>query len=309
MRVSLVIPTFQRPIDLARCLNSIAAQDRPVDEIVVVVRADDNASHGVLDEFEDKLPITRQNPPFAGIVSAAQTGLSAATGDICIVVDDDAELSSVDFVSRYESGFRRDEIVAIGGHNSIPGRINKKTSVPGQLHWWGALSGNFYEDTPRGQFKVQHLQGCNMAFKQPLPRVEMNLRGDGSFYELDLCLQSSRRGDIIFDSEIDVIHHLADRGSEASRSWTNVDAVSDACFNIAFVLSKHTDGQLRRIATQVFLLLVGQRKTWGFLRLIIATTSRELTPKQSEALLRASLTSKLEGWRFGRKVRACHQDP
>jgi GT2 family glycosyltransferase len=49
MKITVLVPTFRRPDDLTRCLAALERQHRAPDEVVVVVRPDDHASHACLD--------------------------------------------------------------------------------------------------------------------------------------------------------------------------------------------------------------------------------------------------------------------
>ena len=46
--VAVLVPTWRRPEDLARCLHTLRVQERKPDRVLVVRRADDEATSRVL---------------------------------------------------------------------------------------------------------------------------------------------------------------------------------------------------------------------------------------------------------------------
>ncbi|WP_455777492.1 glycosyltransferase family 2 protein, partial [Burkholderia stabilis] len=44
MKISVLVPTYRRPADLARCLLALQRQHRLPDEVIVVARPEDDAT-------------------------------------------------------------------------------------------------------------------------------------------------------------------------------------------------------------------------------------------------------------------------
>jgi GT2 family glycosyltransferase len=85
--VSVIVCTRDRPQELSRCLDSLLAQSRPPEEIVVV---DDGSSGPVTRRVATERPrvtFRRQQP--SGLASARNTGIRAARHDILAFTDDD----------------------------------------------------------------------------------------------------------------------------------------------------------------------------------------------------------------------------
>jgi glycosyltransferase involved in cell wall biosynthesis len=89
--VSVIIPTYSRPLRLAEALASVAAQEYPAVEIVVV--NDDGISvEDVIARFRDQhpVPVTLVNlPRNSGIAVSRNAGASRATGAYLALLDDD----------------------------------------------------------------------------------------------------------------------------------------------------------------------------------------------------------------------------
>lgn len=90
MEVSAIIPTFNRRELVVRAIESILAQTRPVDEIVVV---DDGSTDGtgsaLAGMFGDRLRYVWQ--PNAGVSAARNHGMSLARGRYFALLDSDDE--------------------------------------------------------------------------------------------------------------------------------------------------------------------------------------------------------------------------
>lgn len=85
--VSVIIPAFNRRQMLGRAVDSVQAQTRPADEIIVV---DDGSSDGTVDFLRQHYPnvqcLQQQN---RGVSAARNAGIAAARGDWIALLDSD----------------------------------------------------------------------------------------------------------------------------------------------------------------------------------------------------------------------------
>ncbi len=88
MRVTVCVPTYRRPKDLARCLAALGAQAHTPDETLITVRPDDEPSAAVARSFPG---VTVVRVERGGVVAAMNAALDVATGDVFALTDDDAE--------------------------------------------------------------------------------------------------------------------------------------------------------------------------------------------------------------------------
>ncbi|MDO6459089.1 glycosyltransferase [Granulosicoccaceae sp. 1_MG-2023] len=86
MKVSVILPTHNRAHTLARALDSVLAQTRPADEIIVVDDGSDDDTAAVLAAY-DGIQLIRQ--PNRGVSAARNTGIRAAAGDWIALLDSD----------------------------------------------------------------------------------------------------------------------------------------------------------------------------------------------------------------------------
>lgn len=90
MKVSALIPTYNRLPYVFRAIDSILAQTRPVDEIIVV---DDGSTDGTFEavpsRYGSRVKVLRQSN--RGVSAARRLGIEAARGDLIAFLDSDDE--------------------------------------------------------------------------------------------------------------------------------------------------------------------------------------------------------------------------
>ena len=59
MKIAIVIPTYRRPKDLQRCLTALETQTQQADEVLVVVRNNDEETQAFLVDYRTSLPLRR----------------------------------------------------------------------------------------------------------------------------------------------------------------------------------------------------------------------------------------------------------
>jgi len=115
VRVSIVIPTCNRPDDLRRCLRAVEQQraSRPVEVVVIDNRPGPSSpTRAVAAEFDGIVCIDEPRP---GLSYARNAGFATATGEIMIAIDDDVTVPA-GWLERLVAPFARPEVMAVTGH-------------------------------------------------------------------------------------------------------------------------------------------------------------------------------------------------
>ena len=113
---SLIVPTYERPEQLGRCLNSLARLDYPKEKFEVIVVDDGSKSPPgeIIKSFSDKLDIKLISQVNAGPAGARNTGAKNANGRYIAFTDDDCEPVPT-WLKEYEDAFEKYPENLLGG--------------------------------------------------------------------------------------------------------------------------------------------------------------------------------------------------
>jgi glycosyltransferase involved in cell wall biosynthesis len=307
MKITVIVPTYRRPNDLARCLEALRQQTRPADEVLVVVRDTDAETWSFLEGVNPALlQMYAVKVMFPGVVAAMNIGLDAASGDIIAFTDDDAA-PYTDWLERIEAHFLADKhLGGVGGRDWIylNGQLQDSSVHPGasnivgRLHWTGKTIGNHHIGTGNPR-EVDILKGVNMTYRWVAIanlRFDERMRGSGAqvHFEIAFSLSLKQAGwKIIYDPMIAVNHYLAQRFDEDQRNQFNDLAVSNAVHNETLALLGYLS-PARRTVFLVWSILVGTRTALGLAQLLRFLPSEGALAGQKWL---ASMRGRWQGWR------------
>lgn len=320
MTTSVLIPSFQRCALLERCLRALAGQTVPPDEVIVVWQGDDTATRDHAEALGRALalPLHLVHITEPGIVPAENAALDQATGEVILLIDDDA-VAPIDWVARHLAHYADATVGAVGGpavnRDAQGNRFPVRAVEPiGTITWFGRFIGNMYDQPDdwraRPARDVMHLVGYNMSLRRSaFDRFEPALKRYWQLFEADACLQVRARGyRVRFDPAI-VVDHGAGVGSASAyapdRTGDLAVRVANAAYNLGFVLGKHSPAALRWVR---WLYLMGVGTTWmpGPLLLPLSMV-RYGHPLRELAVARMAWANKRVGWRAGRRARCEHE--
>ncbi|MFT4085942.1 MAG: glycosyltransferase family 2 protein [Gordonia sp. (in: high G+C Gram-positive bacteria)] len=92
MAISLVIPCFNEEGMISACLDSVVAQTRQFDEVIVVDNNSRDRTVQIASSYSDRLPIRLLRESRQGVAFASQAGYDAAAGDVIARIDADTRL-------------------------------------------------------------------------------------------------------------------------------------------------------------------------------------------------------------------------
>lgn len=277
LSISLIVPTYRRPNDLLRCLTAMEKSLRQPDELLIVCRPDDFLSRDALTDFlsnSTKLLIKLVDVHESGVVAALNAGLEVSTGDIVCLTDDDAA-PHPDWLKRIEDFYRQDaSIVGVGGRDLVhtrAGIINNPKVHVGILSVFGRLIGNHHIGVGEAR-AVDVLKGVNMSFNGDLLRAikfDHRLKGTGAQVHNELAVALAIRGKgrkLIYDPAILVDHYPAERFDEDMRGPQSILALSNATYNLFFILLGESTG-LNRLLIWHWYQLIGTSTAPGLLQI------------------------------------------
>jgi glycosyltransferase involved in cell wall biosynthesis len=302
MKISVIVPTYRRPKDLARCLTALSQQTRLADEVLVVVRDTDAETWIFLETLNiDLLAMHSIKVVAPGVVEAMNAGLEAASGEIVAFTDDDAAPHN-DWIERIEAHFlSNDRLGGVGGrdwvHCGSELQDLGESSVVGQVQWFGRVIGNHHIGVGKSR-EVDVLKGVNMSFRRSAIEnlcFDRRMRGAGAQVHFELAFTLSlRRGGwkMIYDPKVAVNHYPAQRFDEDQRNLFNQVALMNEVHNETLALLEYLT-PTRRIAFIAWAIIIGTGKKPGFLQCFrLLPTYGVLTGQQ----WLASMQGLWQGW-------------
>lgn len=311
---SVLIASLRRPQKLTTCLQSLAAQTTKPDEVIVAWQGDDTETLRIGSSMRERMPFSLRfaHCQSAGIVPAENAALEASSGEIILLIDDDA-IAPPRWIARHLVHYEDPKVGAVGGPYenfdadgvAFPKRENEPL---GKLAWYGKAVGNMYDHVTswekRTPAEVDHLVGNNMSVRRAaFQRMEPGLRPYWQAFEMELCLQVKGRGyKVLFDFQNKVRHYPTSGAYSPGRSGDLQIKIYNGAYNHAFVLGKHSPWYLRPIRL-AYLLLVGSVGAPGIVALVPAA-SRFGHPERELKILFKTWKSNVSGWRAGSRRRA-----
>lgn len=216
-RISVVLPTLDRPEALYNLLRHLEHQTMKPFEIVVVDQS------GIPDArvaaYAATNPLVRYHRiPVKGLPNARNVGVGLARGEAVLFLDDDS-IPDLDLVRCHAENYADREVAGVGGQ--VRGGYDATRGAIGTFRESdGKVVRNFGAST---RCAVDHLPGGNMSFRRDVFAAAggFDLRYGGSAIgeETDFCLRARRAGfRFVFDPRASLEHlHLPTGGCRAPR--------------------------------------------------------------------------------------------
>ncbi len=298
MKLTVLIPTWRRPQELAGCIDGLGRQSRKPDEVLVVARGEDTQTWSLLESRRsDALALCPVRVDSPGQVRSLNVGLARAEGEVVAIVDDDA-VPRRDWLARIERHFAEQPMVGgVGGRDWVHhGELlhDGSTSTVGKIRWYGRVIGNHHLGVGDAR-QVDLLKGVNMAFRRDAVRgirIAEALRGGGAqvHSDMDLCLAVKSAGwRLVYDPAIAVDHYPARRFDEDQRENRPLAALQNEVYNETYVLARRLS--LRSaVLPLLYGLVVGRRQAPG----LVVALERLARGERSGAALLACTRGRIE---------------
>ena len=245
--LAVVIASYRRAADLARCLDGLAALAEPLAAVVVAAPTDAAATARTTEQaasrFGTSLPARVVTVARPGTVAARNAGIDAVGADLVGFIDDDTVVAS-DWAGRVRDHFLADPALgALGGRDRChdgTGFDDREASPVGRVQWFGRLVGNHHLGHG-GAREAEWLKGANMIFRRralAAIRFSDDLRGRGAQPAEDIALSLAVTGSgwrTLYDPAVTLDHYAARRDEVrhyvGSRELADPDGYYDFCFN------------------------------------------------------------------------------
>lgn len=284
-RISVVIPTKNRPLEIIKCIDSILKQTVPVDEIIVVDSSENRNLQPLLRKnfscFTSKIKYIYSD---VSNNAARNMGVQQSTGEIVFFFDDDVVLE-MNYVREVMKIFEHDKEGKVAG--VMGDIINLKRNI---RDWRATLRRLFFLDYfGNGKFrlsglptwvhgerqvkKTEFLSGCMMAFRKHVFmefKFDENLGKMGGYCyldDVDLSYRVSRKHELVYTPFAKLKHTGPTKISSAKKR--------QYVFNHFYLFKKNVPKNLTNILAffvSIFGLLIStgifERDVYGFLALL-----------------------------------------
>jgi len=301
LSVAVLIPTFRRPEELARCLAALAAQRRKPDRVLLVTRAEDEPTQRVAAGGHDGLAVERVLVATPGQVAALNAGLAAIREDVVAITDDDS-VPRPDWLARIAAHFAADPTLGgLGGRDRVHhGERVLEGEMPtvGRLLWYGRFVG-FHHLGAGAPREVDLLKGVNMSYRREAIaglRFDTRLLGRGAQHHNDwaMSLAVKRRGwRVLYDPGIVVDHIEAERQADDPRFAEEPRVAAEHAHNQTYIAVRYFPRR-RALVHVLYVYLVGTTVAPGLgmtLRNLIARRQSPATSVREMALALRSRTA------------------
>ncbi len=278
LKISVIIPTYDRTEALKDCLEGIIQQVCLPNEIIIIGRTNDAKTKAIarkLSKLDQKIKFGWVKN--GGQVGAINLGLKMASSEIIAITDDDA-VPHNNWLSMIKSAFENDpNLGGYGGRDLVyeNGKLAHREirCIVGNINWFGRTIGNHHCGSGAAR-EVDFFKGVNMSFrKKALPVSGFDKRLQGEFAQtnndLNICLKIKKRGwKLIYDPNLLVDHFPGKRAGINTRNSDNPSEIFNDSFNLSLSLFEYLP-IVKKIIYLLYIFLVGTTHDPGLIGLFL----------------------------------------
>jgi hypothetical protein len=210
---SVIISTWNRLSFLKRLLDALSHLEDDDFELVIVNGPSSDGTDEFLESWSDRTKLA--SCPSANLSASRNLGVSVASGEILVFIDDDALPASSDWLLAYRRFFANSKnatCAVVGGTviNAIDGRREFFHGATSEYAEQSPQDGNVFLPASGG-WVVRGVMGCNFAVRSMAAKQVGGFDENLSYYleETDLCFRLSDRGYDIKFLEDNIVFHAA----------------------------------------------------------------------------------------------------
>ena len=233
IRISVIIATLNRPDDLMAVLESLYAQARFPEEILVIDQSTDRRTEQLVSDFQARYPEKAACLRYVyqeekSLVKARNRGINCARGDVLSFLDDDVVLDERYFETILEVFERNPQIVALSGNTRVDWPWTGWKWTLRQVlhniflinHYNGRMTASgfgypIYEREIECAKQVEMLPGCNMNFRFSAigeERFDEWFTGYGYREDAEFSYRISKKGKVWMIPDARLVHNYSRTG-------------------------------------------------------------------------------------------------
>ncbi|MDE8346203.1 MAG: glycosyltransferase family 2 protein [Acidocella sp.] len=224
-RVSIIVPTFNRPVVLQATIDQVLAQPFSDYELWIVDQSDPDAAASNLDYVTRKQESRLHYLHLAdkGLPNARNEGLARISGEIVIFLDDDVLLLSEDFIGAHLVAYDDPTIGGVVGRHVERSLKMNTGHTACHVSWTGRTIFNLFgtERTFVGSVK-----GSNMSFRMDVVRQIGGFdRRTHMLEETDFSTRARAAGwKILFEPKAEIVHLSTQAGGVRQKNRLGTEA-------------------------------------------------------------------------------------
>lgn len=152
----------ERRAELAAAVQSLISQDRPLEEIVVVIDHNDALLSHAREMFEARDVKVIANSGKQGLSGARNTGVKAINTDVVAFLDDDAA-AATDWSTLIADAYTDRSVIGVGGSIVPHWETRRPGWFPEEFLW---VVGCTYRGMPTERADVRNMIGANMSLRR-----------------------------------------------------------------------------------------------------------------------------------------------
>lgn len=225
LKISVLIPTLNRPDAVERLVRQFLEQEYPDFEILVADQSDEpNTALESLAQTDRRVRYLRLTE--RGTCRARNAAIAQATGDILFFVDDDSELVDRHMLAIHAENYADPTIAGLGGRVIDRNeRLNKESH--GRVCWVDESGRVFPNATGLARIGINAPRGGHMSFRTEVVRAvngfDERFSGNAMREETDFSLRVVEAGyRILFEPRATVVHlglHTGGSRQRDRRQW------------------------------------------------------------------------------------------
>lgn len=220
MKISVVVPTYNRDARLRETVEGALRLDWPDLEIIVVDQTERErpGAPAGLPRGDERLVYLHHGPP--SVVAAVNLGVARARGELVLLLDDDVRLDDRGLVGEHAANYADPAVGAVGGRvldaeHPVEHPYDPRSQDP----VWGFFHSGWTHGT---RCDVTTAPGANLSLRRDvllaLGGLDERFVGNAFRWENDLCLRVRAAGyRVIYDPRPTVHHFYGSPGGNENR--------------------------------------------------------------------------------------------
>lgn len=248
--VSVILATWRREDSLRLVLGDLARQTGLVAEVVVIDQNQPPTTDAALAEFRASPHRLTHLPHAPGVVRARNDGVTIASGEVLVFIDDDVRIDSPEYLATIAGAFTDPTLAGLCGQELSPPDY-APSAAPAGTFTEPFEEACFFPRASTARREVFHLATCNCAIRrsawEKVGGLDPIFAGNSYGDDYDLALRMRAAGlRIVFEPAASVRHTRAPMGGLRLDDPCNPWSEADRYVSLWVFYLRHVPPQWRR---------------------------------------------------------------